>query len=45
MRLENTKWGARIVSKNGFYIEWAWKAWLLAMGIGLTLIGALLLFR
>lgn len=33
MRFENTKWGSRIVTESGSYISFAWKAYLLVLGI------------
>lgn len=31
MRIENTKWGSRIITKDGRYYGFAWKAYMLVM--------------
>ncbi|OLN33288.1 hypothetical protein DSOL_0534 [Desulfosporosinus metallidurans] len=32
MRTEHTKWGSRLITEKGYYIGFAWKAYLLAIG-------------
>lgn len=41
MRIENTKWGSRLITEKGRYIGFAWKAYLLVMGSFIVIISFL----